>query len=491
MSYSDTKTQPRPIAEIVREKTNDGELIVDFLVDMVLGKVEGANHWHRLEATRQLQRLGLEIPNAVKQAVSPPANGYKPVHASGESQPKDELAEIIREETDGGRDIVRFLIDAMQGKLEGFKPRHRLAASDRLITRGFDNAPGHTVVPDKIDDRYNAEDAPFDFENYTIDDYARDRSGTRALFHIFGGEEAKKAASNAYSAYRWHTETELDRDHSPIENPEDDPFGKGCYGYNVLAINYGDNEGIRTANKAALEFNREKYKHLLNEDDSLSALADTSSLDPKTLQYLERNRHLLAEKEDPPALAPPPSSVTPEPPPVILSEAEGPPVSEHPQEPPVGEGLRPSRDPEGSPASAPPSSSASPDHPPAEHNSERPHDTPVGEGFKPSREYGHCRDCSVTVDPPHVTPEPPPVTPEPPPVILSEAEGSPAPTPPPTSSTIPPNDDPLTPEPPRRSGRRTKRRLRRRLLAASRSGPIPGPGPVPVITNSDRAPPTP
>ena len=198
MSYSDTKTQPRPIAEIVREKTNDGELIVDFLVDMVLGKIEGATLWHRLEATRQLQRLGLELPNAVKQAVSTPANGHKPERAPGMPQPEDELADIIREKTDGGKDIVQFLIDAMQGKLEDFKPRHRLAASDRLITRGFDNVPDHTVVADEHDDRYNAEDAPFDFENYTIDDFARDRNGERATFHIFGGKAARKAASNAY-----------------------------------------------------------------------------------------------------------------------------------------------------------------------------------------------------------------------------------------------------------------------------------------------------
>ena len=399
MSYSDTKTQPRTIAEIVREKTNDGELIVDFLVDMVLGKIEGATLWHRLEATRQLQRLGLELPNAAKQAVSPSANGHKLARASGEPQPNDELADIIRKETDGGRDIVRFLIDAMQGKLEDFKPRHRLAASDRLITRGFDNVPGHTVVACEHEDPYNAEDAPFNFDNYTIDDYTRDRDGERALFHIFGGEEARKAASSAYTAYR---HAKLDYDHSPIENPGDDPFGKGCYGYNVLAINYGDNEGIRIANKAALEFHREKHKHLLNEDGSLSALADTSSLDPKTLQYLKRNRHLLAKKDDPPKDPSPP-----------LPAGEGwgegeTPIGSRPsnpsfpaksrvtQNPSIGEGLRPSHGPEGSPTSAPPSSSGTSDQPPADHDSERPRDTPVGKGFKPSR------------DPTHVTPEHPP-----------------------------------------------------------------------------------
>ena len=438
MSYAQPKTQPRPIAEIVREKTNDGELIVDFLVDMVLGKIEGASLWHRLEATRQLQRLGLELPIAVKQAVSTPANGHKPERAPGNSQPVDELADIIREKTGGGKDIVQFLIDAMQGKLEGFKPRHRLAASDRLITRGFDNAPGHTVVACEHDDPYNAEDAPFDFESYTIDDYTRDRDGERALFHIFGGEEARKAASKAYTAYRHAV---LDYDHSPIENPADDPFGKGCYGYNVLTFNYGDNDGIRIANRAALEFNRRRYKRLLNEDGSLSALADTSSLDPKALQYLERNRHLLAKKLQPPE------------PPAGPDSKPGP-DSEHPQEPPVGEGLRPSRDPqhvtpepppvilseaEGSPTSAPPSSSAAPD---------QPQNTRVGEDSKPVRGYGHCKDCSSSVGEglkPSRDPDKPPAEhdserPSDTPVgegfkPSRDPEGPPAPTPPPQKKT--------------------------------------------------------
>ena len=398
MCDTQTKTQYRPIAEIVQEATNGGQLIVEFLVDMVVGKIEGANHWHRLEATRQLERLGVKIPNAVKQAVSPAANGSKPSRASGKPESKDELADIIKEETRGGREIVRFLMDAMQGRLEDFKPRHRLAASDRLITRGFDNVPGHTVAASEDDGRYNAEDAPFDFENYTIDDFAKDRDGTRALFHIFGGEKARKAASNAYAAYRWDLDTELDYDRSPIENPGDDPFGKGCYGYKVLALNYGDNEGIRIANKAALEFHRQRHKHLLNEDGSLNALANTSSLDPRTLQYLERNRHLLAEKDEPP-------------------------------EPTVGEGLRPSRDAEGTPTSAPPSSSAAPD---------QPQNTRVGEGLRPSREYGHCRDCSETVGEgfqPSRDPEESPA-PEPPPrkKRLNIHLG-------PTSEDDPPDDD--------------------------------------------------
>ena len=398
MCDSQAKTQYRPIAEIVREKTNDGELIVQFLVDMVLGKIEGASLWHRLEATRQLERLGLEIPNVVKQAVSTPANGRKPERAPGKPQPEDELADIIKEKTDGGRDIVQFLIEAMQGKLEDFKPRHRLAASDRLITRGFDNAPGHTVAGDSDDERqeiipgfidrsefvdprtpeqrdpdspdymepnlllHHRDDDPFDFENYDKEQYYLDNDGERASRHIYGGREAGNHANRAVGQHRMDTYGDesiiRDRECTPIENPEDDPYGKGHYGYKALYCKYGDNLAVRIASNAAAEYHKRKFNHLLNEDGSLNDLADTSSLDPQTLQYLERNRHLLAQKD------------------------------QHPEYP-VGEGFKPYRA-YGHCRDCSDEEDFKPSHDPEKHSdeydSERPRDTPVGEGFKPSRD---------------------------------------------------------------------------------------------------------
>ena len=348
MCVTQTKTEPKPIAEIVREKTNDGQLIVDFLIDMVQGKMEGATYWHRLEATRQLEKLGLELPQAVKRAISPPANGPKPSRATGNSRQNDELADIIKEETDHGRDIVRFLVDVMQGNLDGFKPRHRLAASNELLKRGFDIVPDHTGGDDdehddpesleQLDnrtrhntDRYNDDDDPFDFDHYDLEDYKRDRMGHRAEVHIFGSEEAREVALNANRKH-WDEKSATgqlgDYNTSPIKNPGDDPYGKGCYGYKVLRIAFQDNNAIRAANKAVAEYQKRKFKHLINENGSLAALEDTASLDPQTLQYLERSRHLLTDNIDrPPEDPDTPSSVTPE----------------RPQNPPVGAGFKPAR----------------------------------------------------------------------------------------------------------------------------------------------------
>ena len=352
MCDTQTKTEPRPIAEIVREMTDDGRLIVEFLLDMVQGKMEGATYWHRLEATRQLEKLGLEIPRTVIQSNSGSTNGPSPSRASGNSRQIDELADIIKEETADGRYIVRFLVDVMQGKLEGFKPRHRLVASNELLKRGFDNVPDHTGADDDGDDdsisrerldnktrrntkQYNDDDDPFDFDNYNLEDYERDRMGRRAEVHIFGSEEALEVALNANRKYGNEKSAGAhipDYDYSPIKNPGDDPYGKGCYGYKVLRIGFQDNNRIRAINKAVAQYHKRKFKHLINEDGSLSALADTASLDPQTLQYLERTRHLLTDDID----RPPEDPDTPSP------------AST------VGAGFKPARGPEGPPAHTPP-----------------------------------------------------------------------------------------------------------------------------------------
>ena len=50
------------------------------------------------------------------------------------------LSEIIQKETQDGRAIVQFLLSAMQGEFNDFKPCHQLDAARQLIKFGFDPA---------------------------------------------------------------------------------------------------------------------------------------------------------------------------------------------------------------------------------------------------------------------------------------------------------------------------------------------------------------
>ena len=53
-----TERKPPTIADIVREKTDDGRLIIDFFTDVMTGRIEGAELCHRIDAAKQLVKYG-------------------------------------------------------------------------------------------------------------------------------------------------------------------------------------------------------------------------------------------------------------------------------------------------------------------------------------------------------------------------------------------------------------------------------------------------
>ena len=373
--------------------TDNGRTVINFLQDAMDGKLDGFQPCHRIAAARELAKRGDKKAIAFLQSFYPKPNGRKsngrqPSPATGEYLPDDELApnrelaEIVREVTGNGRTIAHFLHDAMLGILDGFKPCHRVASAKELLHRGFDITHADTATGDDnheeverhsvhrsefVDPRtpeqrdpdnpnyvtpspflYHKEDDPFDFENYDREQYWLDGMGDRALRHIYGGKEAEKVAYKAVSDHRRESfgdEDHIpDRDHTPIENPEDDPYGKGHYGYKALCVKFGDNQAIRAAGKAVAEYHRRRFRPFINENGSINSQVEIADLDPRALQYLERSRHLLTEENGKtpvgavsrtahdtahPAIehSHDPSSS------VILSEAEGPPARD-PDRPP-------------------------------------------------------------------------------------------------------------------------------------------------------------
>ena len=100
----------------------------------------------------------------------------------------------------------------------------------------------------------------------------RDGADGKALRHIYGSKEAVTVANRAVVDHRRKTvldDTHIpDRDFTPIDNPGDDPYGKGCYGYNTLRLEFGDNQAIRVANKAVEEFKKRKAEHSEGESEN-------------------------------------------------------------------------------------------------------------------------------------------------------------------------------------------------------------------------------
>ena len=315
---------PKPLADIVREETDDGRLIVRFLIDVMQGKVDDSKPCHRLDAARQLLNLGFDGAQAVIQSVSQSASVRAPSPAPTNSRINQELADIIKLETSDGREAVRFLVDVMQGNLQDFKPHHRLAAAKELLRRGFDNTPGHNAADDNQDqdesfdeddprtpeqrdpnspnyvDRYahlyNDEDDPFDFENYDEEQYRRDGEGGRVLRHIYGNRETMIVAIDAANHHHCNTmfdETHIpDRDFTPIDNPEDDPYGKGHYGYNALRFAFGDNQSVRVANKAVEEYEKRKAEHPEEQTNN-----EGPPIDRPSCCYPKLTRHSSSEED--------------------------------------------------------------------------------------------------------------------------------------------------------------------------------------------------
>ena len=183
---SDTTTEtttaerkPPTIADIVREKTGDGALIIDFFTDVMTGRIEGAQLCHRIDAAKQLVKYGSKdaaeflakykgVPCGHSTRGRP--NPADPCSAEDRSLVPvtlnapptltrdfltvlsgiDEflMARLIRAQTAHGDTIIEFLDDVMQDRADGFKTHHRIAAAKELIVHIIrDEQPSHTPSP--------------------------------------------------------------------------------------------------------------------------------------------------------------------------------------------------------------------------------------------------------------------------------------------------------------------------------------------------------
>ncbi len=148
-SSNDHLTPRERLARIVAEETDGGRRVVKFFVSVTEGEQEEFKPHHRMDAAKELVKIGLEefedyiqanAPAPAKRARKAKSSAASDTEASPELQAaRAELAQYARELTDGGRKTVRFYSDVMEGLRadEGFKPHHRIASAQKLITIGF------------------------------------------------------------------------------------------------------------------------------------------------------------------------------------------------------------------------------------------------------------------------------------------------------------------------------------------------------------------
>ena len=174
-----TERKPPTIADIVREKTGDGRLIIDFFTDVMTGRIKGAELCHRIDVAKQLVKYGSKdaaeflakykgVPcghsiNGRPDPADPCTTEERSLVAVTLNAPPtltrdfltvlsgiDEflMARLIRAQTADGGTIIDFLDDVMQDRTEGFKTHHRIAAAKELIVHIVrDEQPAHTPSP--------------------------------------------------------------------------------------------------------------------------------------------------------------------------------------------------------------------------------------------------------------------------------------------------------------------------------------------------------
>ena len=174
-----TERKPPTLADIVREKTGDGALIIDFFTDVMTGRIEGAQLCHRIDAAKQLVKYGSKdaaefiakykgVPcghsiNGRPNQADPCSVEERSLVAVTLNAPPtltrdfltvlsgiDEflMTRLIRAQTVDGVTIIEFLDDVMQDRTEGFKTHHRIAAAKELIVHIVrDEQPSHTPSP--------------------------------------------------------------------------------------------------------------------------------------------------------------------------------------------------------------------------------------------------------------------------------------------------------------------------------------------------------
>ena len=222
------------IARLIKQETNDGETIIEFLI-RVISKIEetGENFTPavRMRAARELliRGFGGTIP------------GVRRI-LSGKTEELDSyLSKIVREYTNYGADSIRFLVETMENKdpeaesrgaasfiklmrmrprtkpAEGFTASHRVWAACELLRRAYDIKTDHITYED-IQAYWSAR-APADARKDDPGSPAASLKGFTPEYLELQVAKMRDADSAAAEQIDAHAKQKRDADKHPVGNP--------------------------------------------------------------------------------------------------------------------------------------------------------------------------------------------------------------------------------------------------------------------------------
>ncbi len=150
------------VARLIREETNDGYVIAEFLSRVMhgtAGQGRPISEADRIRAATELMNRGLgRFGDTRDRRISNTQDDQELINSG--------LARYIREHTDHGLEPARFLLDVASGSDEGFTMHQRVTATRELIRRGWDTNCDR-ITPDDIAAYYERQEArePTGYDN--------------------------------------------------------------------------------------------------------------------------------------------------------------------------------------------------------------------------------------------------------------------------------------------------------------------------------------
>ncbi|MYC08371.1 MAG: hypothetical protein F4X57_14580 [Chloroflexi bacterium] len=148
-------------ARLIREETNDGYHIADFLARVMRGedaRGSAVSPADRMAAAKELLNRGLgKFGDTRDRRISDSPEDKELIHSG--------LSRYIRERTDDGIEAVRFLLEVASGQDASFSTHQRVIATRELLRRGWDTNYD-AVTPEHIAAYREKQDAlePTDYD---------------------------------------------------------------------------------------------------------------------------------------------------------------------------------------------------------------------------------------------------------------------------------------------------------------------------------------
>ena len=136
------------LAQLVQSNTQDGHTIINFLINVMHGRLNHFKPCHRLSAARMLIIYGHQDASDFISDNSPADPFTRPAtrRSLRIAGVNPELARLVKSQTDDGRSIIDFIVAVMEGRIREARPHHRMAAARDLLERGFGKLP-HRRLP--------------------------------------------------------------------------------------------------------------------------------------------------------------------------------------------------------------------------------------------------------------------------------------------------------------------------------------------------------